>query len=96
MMAAGIAKLMMAGISREKEIGKRHHAFLPDQQRGDVTKRTERTTGIGGDHDIDTGQGNKARTSFTHSQNNRPHQQGGGQIVATGRNKERLKAGNPE
>ena len=79
-----------------KEIAKGDYTFLPDQQRGDIAEGTEWATCIGGDHNIDAGQGNKAWAILTHSQNNRTHKQGGSEIVAAWRNKERLKAGNPE
>ena len=71
-------------------------ASLPDHQRGDVAERTERTTRIGGDHDIDASDGDKARMAAADRQDHGAQQQRGGEVVGDRRDHERQRAGRPE
>ena len=64
-----------------KEGPKFEHTLLPHHQCGDITKGAECATGIGRDHNINTGNGDKFWFVLAHGHHHRAHNQCRGQVV---------------
>ena len=69
---------------------------MPDHQCGDVAKGTERTAGVGADHDVDTGDRHELRLTRTDGQNHRTHNQRGCQVIRDRRDEEGQNTRQPE
>ncbi|MBI5063957.1 MAG: hypothetical protein HZB87_10970, partial [Desulfatitalea sp.] len=68
------------GDEQGEEFEKRDLALLPHHQGGDVAERRKGAAGIGGHHNVDTGQGHEFDVAAGHGHHHRAHEQGRGQV----------------
>jgi hypothetical protein len=71
-------------------------SFLPHHERGDVAERTECTTRVGRDNNVDTAEHDERAVGTTDCHDDRCHQQGGREVVSQRGHDERNRAGYPE